>query len=129
MFLKKFPNPLALPLSVLYQIYKLSPSFLQLINVCKLKHFSASCPFVFDSSLIFHVEFVKLSVMEYLPDDVSEGMKFFVGLFCLSVDVFQQFLYFYFVEIYNRFDDLVKKMMSNLMILKYLNNEFGCTWR
>jgi hypothetical protein len=67
--------------------------------------------------------------MEYLPDDVSAGMKFFVGLFCLSVDVFQQFLYFYFVEIYNRFDDLVKKMMSNLMILKYLSNEFGCTWR
>jgi hypothetical protein len=29
--------------------------------------------------------------MEGLPDDVSEGMKLFVGLFCPSLDVFQQF--------------------------------------
>ena len=30
---------------------------------------------------------------------------------------------------YERIDDLVAKMKSNDMILKYLNKEFGCTWR
>ena len=55
--------------------------------------------------------------MEGLPDDVSEGMKLFVGLFCPSLDVFQQFLYFYFVEMYHRItyriDNMVNKMKSN----------------
>jgi hypothetical protein len=55
--------------------------------------------------------------MEGLPDDVSEGMKLFVGLFCPSFDVFQQFLYFYFVEMHHRItdriDNMVNKMKSN----------------
>jgi hypothetical protein len=66
--------------------------------------------------------------MEGLPDDVSEGTKFFVGLFCPSLDVLTVFIFLFWrnVPSYRRLGHLAALGGNHYKICKNISKQDAC---